>query len=145
MKKIFAFLFLFSLTTLNAQSFGTTPLDVKGTYDYKKREYNTWLKSAKTKDATMKFNMSPVGLGQALETVEKILVSNERSYEDPDFMNNIEGSDIGKSKDPEGLHTSIRNGNSQINMVWKSKDGSALQLVLNQNGYEINVLNAYKK
>lgn len=144
MKGIFTALFLFSAILLHSQTFGATALDVKGTYDYKKTEYNVWLKTSKTKDATMKFNSSPVGVQQALEVVERMLAANERSYEDPDFMDNIEGTDIGKSKDPEGLHTSIRNGNSRKNMVWKVKDGSALQLVLNQNGYEVNVLNAYK-
>lgn len=127
-----------------AQSFGATALDAKGTYDPMKPEYNVWLKSGKTKDVTMKFNVSPVGLNQAMETIERMLVDNQRSYDDPDFMDNIEGTDIGKSKDPEGLHNSIRNGNSRVNMAWNAPDGSTLQLVLNRHGYQINVLNAYK-
>lgn len=145
MKRIcLALLLAFIGLTVNAQTFGATKIDTKGSYNGKNPVYGTWLKSGAS-DATMKFELNANGLEMAMKTVERMLLDNQRSYDDADFMSDVKGKDLGSSKDPAALNKSIQSGSSKVNMGWRVPDGSTLQLLLSKNSYEINVLNAYKK
>mgnify|MGYP000966771230 CR=1 FL=1 len=144
MKRVYLTLFLMLCGLFaNAQTFGATKLDTKGTYNGKNPEYGTWQKSG-AKDATMKFELNAAGLETAMKTVERMLLDNQRSMDNADYINDVRGKDLGSSKDPATLNKSIQSGNSKVNMGWKAVDGSTLQLLLSKNSYEVNVLNAYK-
>jgi hypothetical protein len=127
----------------NAQTFGATKIDTKGAYNGKNPVYGTWLKSG-ANDATMKFEKNAAGLEMAMKTVERMLLDNQRSVDNADFVSDVRGKDLGNSKDPATLNKSIQSGNSKVNMGWKVPDGSTLQLLLSKDSYEVNVLNAFK-
>jgi hypothetical protein len=145
MKRIYLILLLvIGMGHANAQNFGATPLDVKGTYDGTKPVYDVWLKQGQS-NATMKFNETVNGIDNAFTETERLLLQNGRSRDDFDIYKSTEGSDLeGDKKNPQVLHNSIQKGKTKINLSWNLKDGSILQLFLAKDAYEINIFHAYK-
>lgn len=139
MKSFYTLLLLFFGMFCNAQTFGATALDVKGSSS---QGTGKWMKKGNL-DAVMMFDKSAKGISDATALVQRMLVENGMSFEEPDMYNSIEGKDTG-DKSPEALHNSIQKGNSKINLAWKAKDGSMVQLLLVKTAYEVIVMNAYK-
>jgi hypothetical protein len=95
----------------------------------------------------MIFAKTPNGISEATTLVQRMLLENDISFEKPDIYNSIEGKDVTNNNNnvnPDTMNTSIQKGNSKINLAWKAKDGSMLQLLLGKTAYEIIVMDAYK-
>jgi hypothetical protein len=147
MKNICLIIMLFAGFVMNAQSFGSTALEVKGTYEAARPIEGQWLRQGKSARVTMQFAQTPNGLSDAMTLVERILLENNMSFDDPDIYRSVEGKDIinnNNNRNPETMHNSIQKGSSKINLAWNSPDGSVLQLFLGSNSYEVTVMNAYK-
>lgn len=144
MRKI-VLLFVFSLfaVSMSAQTFGSSGLNVQGTFNQHTPIYNTWLRLGNSQNAVIKFEQTPEGLNQALKLTQQMLYKNELEMSRPYFYHSKRSSDI-KDDDPEALHNSIQNGESKINQAWYAEDGSLLRLFLGRNSYEIMVSGAYK-
>ena len=143
MKKVLTTLLLLAGMFMNAQTFGATALNVKGTMDNSKPAYGQWMRQGTSNRATMQFAQTSAGVSEAMTLVEGMLAENGLSFKDPDIYKSVEGKDL-TSKNPDVLNNSIQKGNSKINLAWNAKDGSILQLLLGKNGYEVTVMNAYK-
>jgi len=147
MKTLYVTVLLFAGMFCNAQTFGATALDVKGTYDAAKPVTGQWLRQGKSNRVTMAFAQTPNGVNEATTLVQGMLTENGLSFESPDVYKNIEGKDVtgnNNNVNPDTLNSSIQKGSSRINLAWNAKDGSTLQLLLGKNGYEVTVMNAYK-
>ena len=146
MKSIYAALVLLTGMFCNAQTFGATALAVKGNYNPSEQVTGQWLKKGNT-DAVMVFAKTPNGVSEATTLVKRMLLENDINFEEPDIYNSIEGKDVtnnNNNRNPDTMNTSIQKGNSKINLVWKAKDGSMVQLLLTKTAYEVIVMNAYK-
>ena len=146
MKSIYAALLLLTGMLCNAQTFGATALDVKGNYNSSEPVTGQWLKKGSA-DAVMVFAKTPNGVSEATTLVKRMLLENDIDIQEPDIYNSIEGKDVtnnNNNRNPDTMNTSIQRGNSKINLAWKAKDGSMVQLLLAKNTYEVIVLDAYK-
>ena len=146
MKSIYTALLVLSGVFCNAQTFGATALDVKGDYNASELITGQWLKKGNT-DAVMVFAKTPNGVSEATTLVKRMLLENDLDIQEPDIYNSIEGKDVtnnNNNRNPDTMNTSIQKGNSKINVVWKAKDGSMLQLLLAKSAYEVIVMNACK-
>lgn len=146
MKSIYAALLLFFGMICNAQTFGATALDIKGNYNPSEQVTGQWLKKGNA-DAVMVFAKTPNGISEATTLVQRMLLENDINFEEPDIYNSIEGKDVtnnNNNRNPETMHNSIQKGFSKINVAWKAKDGSVVQLLLAKDAYEVIVMNAYK-
>ncbi|ALM50442.1 hypothetical protein AMR72_17045 [Flavobacterium psychrophilum] len=147
MKSIYTAALLFIGMICNAQTFGATALDVKGTYDASKSVIGQWLRQGKSGNVTMIFPQTPNGVNEATTLVQGMLTENGLSFESPDIYKNIDGKDISNNnnnRNPDTLNASIQKGNSRVNLLWNAPDGSMLQLLLGKNAYEVTVMQAYK-
>lgn len=147
MKSICTVLLLLAGMFCNAQTFGATDLDVKGTYDSAKPVTGRWLRMGSSDKVTMLFAQTPNDVNEATTLVQGMLTDNGLSFESPDIYNNIDGKDLinnNNNRNPDTLNSSILKGNSRVNLAWNAKDGSMLQLLLVKNSYEVIVMNAYK-
>ena len=126
-----------------AQSFGSSPVKVTGTYDMNHLVYDTWLRQGTTGSVTMRFDLSAEGVDNALQMVQRMLLENGRTLYDPDLYNSFEENAELKNS-PEALYDSLRMGNSKINEGWIIGDGSVLQLLMGSCNYEVSIINAYK-
>lgn len=126
-----------------AQSFGSSPVKVTGTYDMNHLVYDTWLRQGTTGSVTMRFDLSAEGVDNALQMVQRMLLENGRTLYDPDLYNSFEENAELKNN-PEALFDSLRMGNSKINEGWVIGDGSVLQLLMGSCNYEVSIINAYK-
>lgn len=146
MKVMYVVALLFTGIFCNAQTFGATALDVKGNYNPSELVTGQWLKKG-SMDAVMVFAKTPNGISEATAMVQRMLLENDINFEEPDIYNSIEGKDVtnnNNNRNPETMHNSIQKGKSKINLAWKAKDGSMIQLLLAKDAYEIIVMNAYK-
>lgn len=147
MKSIYTAALLFIGMICNAQTFGATALNVKGTYDASKAVTGQWLRQGKSGNITMVFPQTPNGVNEATTLVQGMLTENGLSFESPDIYKNIDGKDISNNnnnRNPDTLNASIQKGNSRVNLLWNAPDGSMLQLLLGKNAYEVTVMQAYK-
>lgn len=147
MKTIYITVLLLVSVFCNAQTFGSTALDVKGNYNPSMEVTGQWLKKG-SYDVVMSFEKTPKGLSDATALVQRMLEENDMSIQNPDIYNSIEGKDItanNNNKTPDSMNKSIQKGNSKINLAWKAIEGSVLQLLLSKDAYEVTVLNAYKQ
>ena len=143
MKKNYLLFFLLLGLAVNAQSFGTSPITVNGTYDVNHLVYGVWLRHGSSGNVTMRFNQTTEGIDNALKMVKGLLATNNRSFDNPDLYNSYE-EDAENKKNPTALNTSVQTGYSRINEGWMASDGSVLQLLLGSCHYEISIINAYK-
>lgn len=145
MKRLCTALLLLTGMFINAQTFGATALSVKGALDPSKPAIGQWLRQGNSSRVTIQFAQNPTGINEALTLVDGMLLENGLSFSNPDVYKSVEGKDLnGTMRNAEVLNSSIQKGNSKINLAWNAKDGSVLQLFLGKNGYEVNVMNAYK-
>lgn len=140
---IFIILFLLPFLNVNAQTFGSWPLDVNGTFSNTQPVYQTWLRMGNTQNAIIKFRLTPEGLNEAMQLAQQMLFKNRLEMDKPYFYHSVESPDI-KDDDPTALHKSIQAGESKINLSWYASDGAMLHLFLGRYSYEITVYNAYK-
>lgn len=145
MKRLCTALLLLTGMFINAQTFGATALSVKGTLDPSKPVMGQWQRQGTSTRATIQFAQTPTGINEAMALVDGMLLDNGLTFSDPDVYRSVEGKDLqGNIRNADLLNSSIQKGNSKINLAWNAKDGSVLQLFLGKNGYEVNVMNAYK-
>lgn len=147
MKSIYTVVLLLAGIFCNAQTFGATALDVKGIYNASKPVIGQWLRKGGSDDVTMVFAKTPNGISEATTMVQRMLTENGMSFEKPDIYNSVEGKDVTNNNNnvnPDTMNTSIKKGNSMINLAWKANDGSIVQLLLGKTAYEVTVMNAYK-
>lgn len=145
MKSIYTALLLLAGMFCNAQTFGATALEVKG--DASSQVTGQWLRQGTSDNVTMGFAKTPNGISEATTLVQRMLLENGISMEEPDIYNSIMGKDVinnNNNLNPETMHNSIQKGFSKINVAWKAKDGSVIQLLLAKSAYEVIVLDAYK-
>jgi hypothetical protein len=98
-------------------------------------------------NVVMVFAKTPNGISEATTLVQRMLEENDISFEKPDIYNSIEGKDVTNNNNnvnAETMDTSIKKGNSKINLAWKANDSSIVQLLLAKSAYEVIVLGAYK-
>lgn len=143
MKKNHLLFFMFLGLTVNAQNFGSSPIEVKGTYDVNHLVYGVWLRHGSSSNVTMRFSQDTEGINGALKMVKNMLAINSRSFDSPDLYNSYEENAENKSN-PKELNASVQSGYSRINEGWMANDGSVLQLLLGSCHYEVSVINAYK-
>lgn len=138
-------LFLLVGFTVQAQSFGTAGVEVKGNFNTNNPVYYEWLRHEGTNDVTMKFPQTPKGLEDAIGIAEQMLVKNNLSLDKPDEYNSVEVDGL-ESNNSQELNDAIQNQEAKVNLAWYSPDGSGatLHLFLGKYSYEINVYKAYK-
>jgi hypothetical protein len=147
MKSIYTALLLLTGMLCNAQTFGASALDVKGIYDTSRPVTGQWLRMGGSANVVMVFAKTPNGISEATTLVQRMLEENDISFEKPDIYNSIEGKDVTNNNNnvnAETMDTSIKKGNSKINLAWKANDSSIVQLLLAKSAYEVIVLGAYK-
>ncbi len=142
-KIVLTLMFLCSTMFMQAQTFGATGLDVKGTFSQTNHVYEQWLRLGSTTGVTMKFEQTPEGLSDALKMVQRILIENELLINRPDIYKSVQAERIEK-ENPQNLHEAIQDEKARVNLAWFSPDNSTLHLFLGKYSYEVNVINAYK-
>lgn len=142
-KVIFTTLVLFFTLILNAQTFGASGLDVKGTFSSVNPVYQTWLRLGNTQNAVIKFRQTPEGINEAMQLTQRLLLENRLDINTPYFYHSVKSNAVNED-DVTKLHESIQEGDTKINLSWFANDGALLHLFLGKNSYEITIMNAYK-
>lgn len=148
MKFFYATVLVLAGALCNAQTFGATALNVKGTYDASKPATGQWLRQGTSSKVTMVFPQTPNGINEATTLVQGMLTDNGLSFDNPDIYKNVDGKDLSNNnnnRNPDTMNASIQKGNSKVNLMWNANDGSMLHLLLSKNAYEVTVMNAYKQ
>lgn len=139
MKKLLLLVAMLLSFGLSAQNFGNYQINVEGIYYENNPEYESWL-IADGGYVTMKFRKTPVGLTHFRNLVKGILIENRMEDSEPEFDEDIIGSDVLDISNMEQINNSIIRGNSELRSVWKI-GAKLMQVYSTDQGYEINFIN----
>ena len=141
MKNYFTLLVFLFVTTSYAQSFGAYQIDIEGTYSETDHHYEKWVRDEGS--AMIEFQQTPMGLKHCRELVQRILSENKMLYKTATSDDSVIGSDVPNKENYEQLNSSIKKGNSELKVIWQ-RGSKLLQIFAVQDGYQINVIGAFK-